>query len=188
MMCSTWSSERATADHTANLLGALALTLSDRNAEAVSAAATGSPSDATSLSALRDSLHGPSIDVPAQVLGRQGLAQAVAAARLWLLLDALRPISAEDHRTLDRLLCILLTGLIREPGAQCRMCRLCDTAACGRSAGQCPVAENPAETTHVSDPEQCARAVPDDVPVADLGWTNERPPAGVGEEATTTSR
>lgn len=183
-MSSTWSSDRAAADHTANVLGALALAVSDRIAEAVSTAATGGVSDATALSALRDFLHRPSIDVLAQVLGLthsgavrlvdrldaaglttresgkdgrtttislssdgQGLAHAVAEARRRALLNALAPLSAEDRHTLDRLLGVVLAGLIREPGARRWICRLCDTAACGRPAGRCPVAAE-ARTRH----------------------------------------
>jgi rubrerythrin len=34
----------------------------------------------------------------------------------------------------------VLVGLIREPGATRWTCRLCDTTACGRDVGRCPVA------------------------------------------------
>ena len=54
------------------------------------------------------------------------------------------PRSPHSRRTsardLDRLLGRVLTGMIRGPGATRWMCRLCDTDACGRERGECPVA------------------------------------------------
>jgi DNA-binding MarR family transcriptional regulator len=54
-------------DHTANLLGALALVLTDRMSEAVEPA--GSPTAAAALSALHQFLKAPTIDQLRQVLG-----------------------------------------------------------------------------------------------------------------------
>ncbi|MCU1602931.1 MAG: hypothetical protein JWO22_3640, partial [Frankiales bacterium] len=55
-------------DQSANVLGALALTVADRQAEAVSAVA-GDPSAAAALSALANLLEAPSIERLRQVLG-----------------------------------------------------------------------------------------------------------------------
>lgn len=173
------SSESSTGrTHTANLLGALALALTDRTSDAVSATGDQTHNDAIALSALHHVLNRPSIDDMAQVLGLthsgavrlvdrlssaglvtreagadgrttaitltahgQARAHAVAQARARVLQDALTALSPEDHDTLDRLIGILLAGLIRGPDATRWICRLCDTHACGRPAGQCPVAE-----------------------------------------------
>jgi DNA-binding MarR family transcriptional regulator len=56
-------------DHTANLLGALALVVCDRMSDAIGAAAGHSDTAATTLSALLHFLHRPSIDRLRQVLG-----------------------------------------------------------------------------------------------------------------------
>jgi len=68
------------------------------------------------------------------------LARVVTDARAAVLQDALAAMSVEDRHALDALLGDVLTGLVREPGATRWICRLCDTDACGRSTGQCPVA------------------------------------------------
>ena len=172
------SSEPPAVEHTANLLGAVALALADRTAEAVSGAGGSATSDAVALSALHHFLDQTSIDVLAQVLGlthsgavrlvdrlaAAGLvtrgpgadnrttavlltlrgrarARTVSKARAQVLNDALAGLPAEERHTLDRLIGVVLAGLIREPGATRWICRLCDTDACGRSAGRCPVAQ-----------------------------------------------
>lgn len=71
--------------------------------------------------------------------GRQA-ADRVSAARAAVLGDALARLSPADQQTLDRIMGELLTGFIRGPGATKWMCRFCDTAACGRNEGLCPVA------------------------------------------------
>jgi DNA-binding MarR family transcriptional regulator len=71
--------------------------------------------------------------------GRQA-ADRVAAARAAVLSDALARLHPADRQALGRLLGELLTGFIRGPGATGWMCRLCDTGACGRDEGRCPVA------------------------------------------------
>ena len=75
-------------------------------------------------------------------LTRSGRAAArrVAAARAAVLGRALEGLSAGERRTLDRLLARLLPKQIRGPGARRWMCRMCDTGACGRARGLCPVA------------------------------------------------
>jgi DNA-binding MarR family transcriptional regulator len=167
--------------HTANVLGALALALTDRAAEAVSATGDLALNDAIALSALHQFLDRQSIDLLRQVLGLThsgavrlvdrlaaaglvtrgpgpdgrttalaltesgaGLAQAVTEARARVLETALARLDAEDRRTLDRLAGELLRGLIRRPGATRWICRLCDTTACGRDDGRCPLAQEAA--------------------------------------------
>jgi DNA-binding MarR family transcriptional regulator len=71
--------------------------------------------------------------------GRQA-ADRVAAARAAVLSDALARLSPVDRAALGRIMGELLTGFIRGPGATKWLCRLCDTGACGRDEGRCPVA------------------------------------------------
>jgi DNA-binding MarR family transcriptional regulator len=75
-------------------------------------------------------------------LTRQGrrAADRVAAARATVLTGALERLSAADRAALERIVGELLTGFIRGPGATRWMCRQCDTGACGRDEGHCPVA------------------------------------------------
>jgi len=51
---------------------------------------------------------------------------------------------------LDKLSSKVLVGLMRGPGATRWICRLCDTGACGRDAGWCPVASE-ARVRYLSD-------------------------------------
>jgi DNA-binding MarR family transcriptional regulator len=74
-------------------------------------------------------------------------ARRLAAARAAVLDGALAALSPAERQTLDALTSKLLVGLIRGPGAVRWMCRLCDTHACGREAGHCPVA-NAARARH----------------------------------------
>jgi DNA-binding MarR family transcriptional regulator len=67
-------------------------------------------------------------------------AKRVSAARAVLLEDALSVLSPDERATLEAVTSRLLVGLMREPGATRWMCRLCDTDACGRQTGNCPVA------------------------------------------------
>jgi DNA-binding MarR family transcriptional regulator len=71
--------------------------------------------------------------------GRQA-ADRVSAARAAVLGDALARLSPADRQALGRIMGELLTGFIRGPGATKWMCRFCDTGACGRNEGLCPVA------------------------------------------------
>jgi len=63
----------------------------------------------------------------------------VTKARAQVLEEALAPLSAGERETLDAALSKILVGLMREPGAVRWTCRLCDTHACGRYVGGCPV-------------------------------------------------
>ena len=67
-------------------------------------------------------------------------AERVSAARAEVLESALSALAPADRERLDGLLGEVLVGMIRGPGATRWMCRLCDTGACGRERGECPVA------------------------------------------------
>ena len=164
-------------EHTANILGALALAVSDQSLDAVGDASGQSWSDAVALSAMLHFLERPSIDLLRQVLGltpsgtvrlvdrleskgwvRRGpgsdgrttslsltssgrkAARAVSTARAAVLAQTLTPLSDEERAVLDGLVGKVLAGRIRGPGAVRWLCRLCDTTACGRDDGECPVA------------------------------------------------
>lgn len=168
--------------HTGNLLGALALAVTDRTSAAVGGAAGQSETAAVALSALHHFLEDPSVDLLRQVLGltpsgtvrlvdrledagfvtrrpgRDGrsvslrltasgrrAAERVSAARAEVLQSALAGLAPRERKALDELAGRVLAGLIRGPGATRWMCRLCDTAACGRQDGKCPVANAASE-------------------------------------------
>ena len=82
---------------------------------------------------------GRQVAVALTAKGRRAAA-AVAGARARVLSDALGDLSAEERRVLDRLVGRLLVGQLRGPGATRWTCRLCDTKACGRLEGRCPLA------------------------------------------------
>jgi MarR family transcriptional repressor of emrRAB len=161
----------------ANVLGALALALTDRMAAAVEESSAHSESGAAALSALRHFLRDPSIDLLRQVLGlthsgtvrlvdrlEQGglvtraagpdgrttvvrltpagrrTARRVTAARARLLGSALEVLPAAEQEQLADLAGRVLAGMRRGAGATRWSCRLCDTGACGRLEGRCPVA------------------------------------------------
>ncbi len=67
-------------------------------------------------------------------------ADRVSAARAAVLSEALARLSPADRQVFGRIMGELLTGFIRGPGATKWMCRFCDTGACGRNEGLCPVA------------------------------------------------
>ena len=71
--------------------------------------------------------------------GRRAAAKVVAA-RGAVLEEALAAVPARDRAAFERSLGTVLVGLMRGPGATRWICRLCDTAACGRPEGRCPVA------------------------------------------------
>jgi DNA-binding MarR family transcriptional regulator len=167
----------------ANVLGALALVLTDRIEDAVEDAAAQAATAATALSALVHVLPPePSIDLVRQVLGlthsgtvrlvdrleqaalvqrTPGPDRRTAAVRLTaagrraatrvsgrraeVLQDALATLDGEEQEQLAALAGRVLAGLRRDPTADPApvtrwACRLCDTAACGRADGRCPVA------------------------------------------------
>ena len=82
---------------------------------------------------------GRSTHVTLTAAGRRA-GHAVAATRLAFLHDALAVLTPEERRTFGRLAGKVLAGIVRPPGATRWTCRLCDTTACGRPQGLCPVA------------------------------------------------
>jgi DNA-binding MarR family transcriptional regulator len=87
----------------------------------------------------RHGRDGRSVSLRLTASGRRA-AERVSAARAEVLGDALSGLAASERRTLDEVVSRILVGLIRGPGATRWMCRLCDTTACGRQNGSCPVA------------------------------------------------
>ena len=89
-------------------------------------------------------------------------ADRVSAARAQVLSGALAGLSAEDRGTLERLMGELLAGFVRGPGATRWLCRLCDTGACGREEGHCPVANTAlaARVTQAPPPQTAAPTAP----------------------------
>jgi len=67
-------------------------------------------------------------------------ARRVGDARATVLDDALTVLTPAERATFEQLAGKILVGMIRAPGAVRWTCRLCDTGACGREAGYCPVA------------------------------------------------
>jgi len=166
----------------ANVLGALALALTDRMSDAAQGATGQAVTDGTALSALVHVLPpAPSIDLLSHVLGithsgavrlvdrleqtghvrrvpgvdrrstairltasGRRAATRVAGGRIDLVRDALNALSADEQEQLAALAGKVLAGLRRDPattdGPIARWtCRLCDTTACGRAEGRCPV-------------------------------------------------
>ena len=180
----TRSPDGADPARAANVLGALALVLADRMADAVEDAAAQAESGATALSALVHVLPpDPSIDLLRQVLGlthsgtvrlvdrleHAGLvrrsagqdgrstavrlsaagrraATRVTRERAGQLTGALAVLTNDEQEQLADLAGRVLAGLGRDGagGADGSVerwtCRLCDTTACGRLQGRCPVA------------------------------------------------
>jgi DNA-binding MarR family transcriptional regulator len=64
----------------------------------------------------------------------------VTDSRRGVLSVALGALSDREREQFGRLAGKVLGGLIRGPGATKWTCRLCDTTACGRDEGRCPVA------------------------------------------------
>jgi DNA-binding MarR family transcriptional regulator len=87
----------------------------------------------------RPGADGRSLSVRLTASGRRA-AQRVSAARAAVLEEALGDLSRAERDSLDELLSRVLVGLMRGPGATRWMCRFCDTGACGREQGRCPVA------------------------------------------------
>jgi DNA-binding MarR family transcriptional regulator len=81
--------------------------------------------------------------------------RAVAAGRAEVVESVLSSLDPRERDQLDLLLGKALVGMIRGPGATRWMCRLCDTGACGREEGRCPVAN---ATGAVRPPLRSARS------------------------------
>jgi DNA-binding MarR family transcriptional regulator len=87
----------------------------------------------------RPGRDGRSVSVRLTASGRRA-AERVSAARAEVLEDTLGDLAPAEREALEELLSHVLVRLIRAPGAVRWMCRLCDTGACGREEGDCPVA------------------------------------------------
>jgi len=67
-------------------------------------------------------------------------ARRISEARAGVLEGSLRDLNAKEKELLDGLLARALIRMMRGPGATKWLCRMCDTGACGREEGRCPVA------------------------------------------------
>jgi DNA-binding MarR family transcriptional regulator len=70
----------------------------------------------------------------------RGRAGAISRARTGVLERAVASLSRAERHRLGELAGKILVGILRPPGPSGWMCRLCDTARCGRPDGHCPVA------------------------------------------------
>lgn len=75
----------------------------------------------------------------------RAVAERVRAARVAVVDDLLVDLAAAERRTLGRLLDRLMSGVVHRKDGGAWICRLCDLAACRRSAGRCPAANAAAE-------------------------------------------
>jgi DNA-binding MarR family transcriptional regulator len=87
----------------------------------------------------RPGRDGRSVSLRLTASGRRA-AERVSGARAAVLQDALSRLAPDERQAFDEILSRVIVGFIRGPGATRWMCRLCDTTACGREAGRCPVA------------------------------------------------
>jgi len=87
----------------------------------------------------RPGRDGRSVSLRLTAAGRRA-AERVSVARADVLRGALSGLAPDERRALDGIVSRVLVCLIRGPGATRWMCRLCDTTACGREDGRCPVA------------------------------------------------
>lgn len=69
----------------------------------------------------------------------QEVAARVTAARARVLEAAMTPLDADERVVFGELVGRILVGMMRGPGATRWTCRLCDTGACGRYTGGCPI-------------------------------------------------
>lgn len=67
-------------------------------------------------------------------------AERIATARAELLAGVLADLSSTDRQDLHTLLSRIMSNVVRVKEGGAWTCRLCDLAACGRPAGQCPAA------------------------------------------------
>jgi DNA-binding MarR family transcriptional regulator len=87
----------------------------------------------------RHGRDGRSVSLRLTASGRRA-AERVSTARGEVLEAALSGLTPAERAALEEVVSHVLVGLIRGPGATRWMCRLCDTTACGRQEGRCPVA------------------------------------------------
>jgi len=93
---------------------------------------------------------GRSLALSLTASGRRA-ATRVAAARTQTLEQALAALHPAERDTLDRLVGRLLVTMMRGPGATRWICRLCDTDACERSTGGCPLEQEARLRYHEGD-------------------------------------
>jgi DNA-binding MarR family transcriptional regulator len=74
-------------------------------------------------------------------------ARRVLARREAAIEAVLAALATRDRDALARIAESLLAALGREPGEKQRICRLCDTEACGRPRSRCPVASASSEAS-----------------------------------------
>ena len=127
----------ASDDRTANLLGALALTLSDRAAAAVQADAGLASSDAAALH--RSDRDGRAVALRLTAAGRRA-ADAALAARADAIDAALDTLDPGQRRALAPMLERMLGAQTTDSTASLVICRMCDPDVCGHP-GRCPVTQ-----------------------------------------------
>ncbi len=162
--------------HTANVLAALALAVTDRAGSTIKDALDLPASDSIALSALHHVVPTPSVEQLRRVLGlthsgtvrlvdrlvAAGMvthgpgpdrrtttvtltdaghraALEVSRARHAAVGPALAELDDREVAELDRLAGRLLVAMMRGPEATRWICRMCDTAACGRYDDRCPI-------------------------------------------------
>lgn len=170
--------------HTANVLAALSLAVTDRIATAVGDVLYLPASDTVALSALFHVVPAPSVEQLRRVLGltHSGTVRLVdrlvaaglvtrgpgpdqrtttvtlteAGTRAALEVSrtreaavglALAALGDRERLDLDRLAGRLLVAMMRGPGTTRWICRMCDTAACGRYDDRCPIGREVAART-----------------------------------------
>jgi hypothetical protein len=125
-----WSRRRVASDErTANLLGALALTLADRAGAAVHAGAGVSGSDAAALVILRNYAEGE----PLHLLRRALALSQPGVVRLADRLQARGPVERHrgERRALGGMLERMLGAQTTDATASLVICRMCDPDVCG---------------------------------------------------------
>jgi MarR family transcriptional regulator, negative regulator of the multidrug operon emrRAB len=154
--------------HDANLVGALALALADQLAEAGASGSTaealvtlhgrGAGSSIDALARITGLSHSGAVRLADRLAAaelverRRGADQRSAALYLTPAgRRAARRVLASRRAAVGTLLTVdqqhqlaalaaeILGRLGAQPGAERRLCRLCDLEACGRSRGECPV-------------------------------------------------
>jgi MarR family transcriptional repressor of emrRAB len=86
----------------------------------------------------RRGADGRSVAVTLTAAGHRAAAE-IRAAREAALAEVLAPLAAAERRALTELNEKLLAGLTSDRASARRLCRLCDSEACGHERGTCPV-------------------------------------------------
>lgn len=96
----------------------------------------------------------PATDARAVRLGLtakgKAAARSILAERRAALADVLKHLTADEQEQLGRLSAKVLAGLANDRATARRLCRLCDTDACGHYTGSCPVTNAVNERTRES--------------------------------------